>query len=241
MHPRRILPVLAIALATGYAGLAQAAAPACAPPADLKAFPFAPPPPEEITSGVRIATYLLSLNWTPEWCRTNGEGITAQHMECGHPFGFTLHGLWPNGIGKPYPRYCTPVGQLKLATVRRMYCRTPSPELLQHEWQAHGGCGWSDPDRFFAVGARLYDRIVMPKIERIAPDMLTAGAVRAAFVARNPWLSASMVYVQTDRSQRLTEVRICYDLRFRPMACLGGNGTPDPVKLTLTPSLTRAF
>jgi len=187
------------------------------------------------------ATYLLSINWTPEWRRTNGQGITAQHMECRHPFGFTLHGLWPNGIGKPYPRYCTPVGQLPAAIVRRMYCRTPPPELLQHEWQAHGGCGWTDPDKFFALAARLYDRIAMPRVEDIAPGALTAGAVRRAFEGKNPWLRPEMIYVQTDRDDRLTEVRICYDLKFRPSACLGGNGAPDRVALKLTPSLSRAF
>ena len=232
-------------LVTGLVMLAAAPAlasePACRPPADLKAFPFTQPPSEEVTTGVKIATYLLSINWTPEWCRTNGQGITAQHMECGHPFGFTLHGLWPNGIGKPYPRYCTPVGQVPVSIVRRMYCRTPSPELIQHEWQAHGGCGWSDPEKFFAVGSMLYGRIVMPKVEDIAPAALTAGAVRRGFVGRNPWLRPEMIYVQTDRDDRLTEVRICYDLKFRPMACIGGNGTPDGVALKLTPSLTRAF
>ena len=135
------------------------------------------------------AVYLLALNWTPEWCRSGGSGATAKEMECDRPFGFTLHGLWPNGLGKPYPRYCRPVGGLDAATVRQMYCRTPSPTLLQHEWQAHGTCAaWPTAQAYFGQAARLFDQLKMPKIETIAPGGLTAGAVRAAFVARNPWL-----------------------------------------------------
>lgn len=244
MDARRLTSPLALALAILAAGLgspARAAPTACVPPADLQPVPYRPPPPEEVQTGVTIRTYLLSLNWTPEWCRTNGQGITSQRMDCDRPLGFTLHGLWPNGIGKPYPRYCTPVGQLRLSTVRRMYCRTPSAELIQHEWQAHGACGWRDPDAFFAQAAKLYDRIRMPRIEGIPPERLTAGAVRRAFMGANPWLTAPMIFVQTDRADRLTEVRICYDLKFSPMACLGGNGTPDGTRLSLTHSLNRAF
>ena len=235
------LTVMILGTALGAFAVPALAAPACSPPPGLMPAPAIAPPPGEVVTGVTNAYYLLALNWTPQWCRAGGSGARADEMECGRPFGFTLHGLWPNGVAKPYPRFCRPVGGIDAATVRAMYCRTPSPELLQHEWQAHGGCGWSDPDRFFAQGSRLYDRIVIPRIETIAPEALTAGVVRRAFVAKNPWLKPAMIYVQTDRADRLTEVRICYSLKFAAMACLGGNGAPDAVALKLTPSLTRAF
>jgi ribonuclease T2 len=122
-----------------------------------------------------------------------------------------------------------------------MYCRTPSPELIQHEWAAHGACSWTDPQAYFARAAQLYDRIARPPIETIAPEALTAGAVRRAFMAKNPWLQPTMIYVQADREQRLTEVRLCYDLAFKPRACIGGAGAPDTQALHLTPSLTGAF
>jgi ribonuclease T2 len=230
--------VLAAAIAPAGTALAQ---PACSPPSDLAPAASRPPPANEVQKGVVTAYYLLSLNWTPEWCRTNGQGITAQKMECGHPFGFTLHGLWPDGAAPPYPRYCNRVGRLDAAMVKRMYCRTPSPELLQHEWAAHGSCGWTRSEAYFGQASTLYDRIVMPRIETIAPDALTAGAVRQAFTARNPWLDKDAVYVQLDHSQRLTEVRICYDLKYKATACQGGNGAPDQAHIRLTPSLTRAF
>ena len=192
-------------------------------------------------SGIANAYYLLAINWTPQWCRTAGVRTTGQKMECSRPFVFTLNGLWPNGVAKPYPRFCRPVGGLDPATVRRMYCRTPSPELLQHEWQAHGSCGWTDPKAYFTRASQLFDHVTLPKIEGIAADRLTARAVRDAFIAKNPWLTSNEIYVQTTRAEELTEVRLCYDLRFRPTGCPGGNGAPGRVHIRLAPSRTRAF
>lgn len=235
------LSVAAVLIAAALP-LAARAAPQCEIPRGLEPAPLLTPPPSEVQSGVVNAFYLLSISWSPEWCRTNGQGDTGQHLQCdGPPRGFVLHGLWPNGVAKPYPRYCRPVGRLDLATVREMYCRTPSPELLQHEWQAHGACGWSDPKAYFQQEAALYDRVAMPRIEAIPRAELSAGAVRRAFVERNPWLKPQNIFVAVDKGGRLKEMRLCYDLKFRPMTCMGGVGTPDVVRLRLTPSRSGAF
>jgi ribonuclease T2 len=235
-----MIRLVLLAALLAFAPLAAGAAPACRPPADLAPWPVQTPRPEEV-SRIKTVFYVLTLSWAPEWCRTNGQGITAQKLECGRPRGFILHGLWPNGHGFPYPRYCTPVGGIDLATVRQMYCRTPSPELLQHEWQAHGGCGWTDPKVFFARSAALYDRVVQPPLEAIGPAALTTGAVRRAFIARNPWLSRDKIFVATEAGGRLTEVRLCYDLGFKPRSCPDGTGASDDTRLRLTPSLNGRF
>lgn len=235
--PAFILAVFAVATWPAVA------APVCAPPPGLTPPQALTPRPDEVVRGVTVAYYVLALNWTPEWCRSGGSGASAREMECARPFGFTLHGLWPDGAHPPYPRFCRPAGSLDLVTVQGMYCRTPSPILLQHEWQAHGTCAaWANPQAYFAQASALFDRLTMPKIERIPAGELTAGAVRAAFVARNPGLAADEVYVQTLRaSGALSEVRICYDLKFKPAACPGGAGAPDGVHMTLAPSQTGAF
>jgi ribonuclease T2 len=235
---------MAAAVAALFSGCAQPAATsdavACTVPADLTPAPVLTPAPEEIQSGVVNAYYLLAITWSPEWCRTNGQGSTAESLQCDGPArGFVLHGLWPNGVAKPYPRFCRPVGGIDAETVRQMFCRSPSPGLLQHEWQAHGSCGWEDARSYFQQSSALYDRVAFPKIEAI-PD-LTAGAVRQAFIARNPWLSADKIYLQVDKAQRLTEIRLCYDLKFQPMRCMGGTGAPDEIPIRLTPSANRGF
>jgi ribonuclease T2 len=235
------LPSLILAAGIAAIGLPAFAAPSCSIPTGLAPAPAVEPPPGEVVKGVTNAVYLLSLNWTPQWCVAGGAGASAKEMECDQPFGFTLHGLWPNGVGRPYPRFCNPVGPLDAATVRRMFCRTPSPTLLQHEWQAHGSCGWTDAKAYFAQSARLFDRIALPRIEAIPPDRLTAGAVRAAFVAQNPWLAPQDIYIQTTRDEALTEVRLCYDLAYKPTRCPGGTGAPDGVHIRLAPSRSGAF
>lgn len=214
---------------------------ACQVPADLAPAPVKTPPPEEIQAGVVNAYYLLAITWSPEWCRTNGQGTTAEELQCDRePRGFVLHGLWPNGVSKPYPRYCKPVGGIDIETVRQNFCRTPSPGLMQHEWQAHGACGpWPDPKAYFQQSAALYDRIVFPKIEAI--EGMTAGKLRQALTASNPWLASDNIFVAVDKAQRLTEIRLCYDLKFQPMSCMGGTGTPDDIAIRLTPSANKGF
>jgi ribonuclease T2 len=47
--------------------------------------------------------------------------------------------------------------------------------------------------------------------------------------------------VAVDNRQRLKEIRLCYDLAFKPQACQGGTGTPDRIHIRLTPSANRRF
>jgi len=230
--------------ALAFALLALAAGPAaagCIVPKDLAPAPAYAPPANEVQADVQIAFYLLAITWTPEWRRINGQtpATTPTLDEARRPQGFALHGLWPNGKAPPYPRYCRPVGPIDAATVRRMYCRTPSAALLQHEWEAHGSCSWTDPKAYFAQAAKLYDAVKLPRIEDRAG--LTAGQLRQALVAGNPWLSPAAVFVAADKERRLTEVRLCYDLAYKPAVCPGGNGAPDDLALSLTRSGGRRF
>jgi len=207
----------------------------------LKPAPVEPVRPEEVVAGVTTAYYLLAITWTPEWRRINGQtpATTPKLDPERRPQGFALHGLWPNGKAPPYPRYCRPVGTIPAATVRAMYSRTPSAALLQHEWQAHGACGWDDPRAYFLQAAKLYDRVDLPRIEM--PPTLTAGDLRQAFVTRNPWLAPAGIFVAADKEGRLAEVRLCFDLAYEPTACPGGVGAADDRVLVLTRSRKGRF
>ena len=236
------LALLALAIAALGLSTSVRAAPACRVPKGLAPAPVEAYDPSEVVSHIPAAYYLLAISWTPDWRRINGlTKATSPALDPeSRPQGFALHGLWPNGrVGPPYPRYCRPVGPIDRATVRSMYCRTPSAALLQHEWQAHGACGWDTPAAYFRDAARLYDRVALPRIEAI-PD-LTAGKLRQAFVEKNRWLTADAVFVALDREDRLTEVRLCYDLGYRPTACPGGVGAAGERSVRLTPSSTGRF
>ena len=118
-------------------------------------------------------------------------------------------------------------------TIRGELCRTPSVDLVQHEWAAHGTCGWDDPEAYFRQSAALYDPLVRPEPR----DGMTAGELRDAFAKANPDLPREAIYVAVARDEpRLREVRLCHDLTFRPRACPHGNlGAADEVTLKVEP------
>ncbi len=194
----------------------------------------APPAPrvraDEIVRNVPVAYYVLALSWSPEWCRTR-TASRYDTLQCrDNRFGWVLHGLWPNGIGPRHPAYCGEPVQLPAATLRKYLCATPSASLLQHEWAEHGTCGWKTPDAFFTQSTALYAALKRPSPARAR----TAGDLRTAFSAANPGFPRNGIFVGT-RSGRLSEVRVCYDLAYKPRAC-PQRGAPDATAIMVTPS-----
>lgn len=194
--------------------------------------------PDEVVADRTILFHMLAVSWMPETCKAGGDG--QGDLACGseNRFGWTLHGLWPNADGKPYPRFCRPATRVSEATIRANLCRTPSVDLVQHEWAAHGVCGWETPEAYFAQAAALYDALKRPDPTALAPGERgpTAGQLRDAFTSANPGLPRDAIYIAVASGNRLREVRLCHDLEFRPAACpVGGLGTPDHVTLTVEP------
>ena len=237
MPIRRVFSVILALLAaacTAPAEVAQGPAPACALPAVITPAPAYTPPADEIVADEPTAHYMLALTWAPEECRARA-GDPDYVTQCrDNAFGFVVHGLWPNGAERRHPRYCGPAPKISPATVRRHSCMTPAPTMLQHEWAAHGTCGWETPEAYFAQAADLWEDIRQPALPS---GEMTAGAVRDAFVAANPWMKRQGIYIKTVQDDRLMDVRICYDLQYRPMACRS-IGAPDRVMLTITPIRT---
>ena len=233
----KITQALATALAAlALAGAAHAAAPkACAIPKDVT--PVAPevPPADQVHTDIPTAAHLLALFWSPEACRA-GIPESDKKIQCEtNSFGFTVHGLWPNGPDKVHPRYCRPSPSLSVATVKANLCMTPSPWLLQHEWQAHGTCGWDTPEAYFAKERAVRSALNVPDLKPGPEGTMTAGQVRAAFLKRNRGMTAEGLNVRVNKDNRLTEVWVCMDLKFKLAACRGGNGTPDDVTIRVTP------
>lgn len=230
------ITVAALAL-LAFAGAAQAAdGPNCAIPKDIRPARSQPPPAHEVAKGVPTASYMLALTWSPEWCRTRANARDAKVQCRDNRFGFVVHGLWPNGAGRNHPRYCGPAPALSVATVRANLCMTPSPQLLQNEWAAHGTCGWAAPEPYFAKAAELWRAIQPPSLVFPAGRTVTAGDVRSAFTARNPHLRRDALFLKVGDGNRLQEVRICYDLRFKPTRCASGVGAPDHVRIRIQPT-----
>ena len=228
------------ALATAFAALALATGAqasslkACAVPPVVTPAQAEVPPPGEIHTDVPIAAYLLALFWSPEACRA-GIPESDKVIQCqNNHFGFTVHGLWPNGPDKVHPRYCKPSPPISAATVKANLCMTPSPWLLQHEWQAHGTCHWDSPEAYFKKAQKVRKRLDVPELKAGPGDVMTAGQIRDAFLKHNHGMTREGLNVRV-KDGRLTEVWVCLDLKFKPAACRGGNGAPDLAVVKVTP------
>lgn len=177
-----------------------------------------------------IGSYTLAISWAPQYCREHARDASAR-FQCGggNRFGFTLHGLWPDGIGKEWPQYCRATPLLSRAVVRRNICATPSAQLLQHEWAKHGTCmaGYR-PDTYFARSTGLYARLRYPDMDALSRAPLTAGRLAQAIAAANPGVQADMMRITANRQGWLDEVWFCLDTAFAYRRCPAHQGGLDP-------------
>ena len=174
-----------------------------------------------------IGGYTLALTWSPQFCRTHGR----DGFQCGggNRFGFTLHGLWPDGQGRDWPQYCRPAALLAPPVIRGNLCATPSAQLLQHEWAKHGTCmaGYT-PAAYIARSTGLYGRLRYPDLDALSRAPLTAGKLAREIARVNPGLPANAIRVTTTRDGWLDELWLCLDRRFRYERCRVGSGGVTP-------------
>lgn len=204
---------------------AQAQALQCRVPASL------PRPHPDLASASQprrlrpIGGYTLALTWTPEFCHKHARDPSAT-FQCGggNRFGFTLHGLWPDGVGKEWPQYCTATALLPPAVIARGVCATPSPQLLQHEWAKHGTCTGLTPDAYFARSIGLYGKLRYPDMAALSRRPLSAGTLAQAFAAENPGVPANAVRVTANGKGWLDELWLCLDKSFAYTRCPAGSG-----------------
>lgn len=233
-----IVGTLAVALSGAAVMLSPSAVAAqalsCAVPAAL-ARPRADLPSEQTPRRViPTASYTLAISWSPQFCRTSA-GRTGTEQQCGgNAFGFTLHGLWPDGAGKDWPQYCRPVALLTEATLRANLCATPSVQLLQHEWAKHGSCTTEGADAYFNRARRLYQRLRYPDMDALSRLPSTAGSIAAAVARVNPGMTPDMMRVTSSRDGWLDEIWLCLDRRYRNVRCpahQGGAAATAPVRI----------
>lgn len=222
--------LIAVAL-VALPGTATAQALSCAIPTDDLPRPHPDlPSAKEPARRVPIGSYTLAVSWSPEFCRTRGDAPTAR-FQCGggNRFGFVLHGLWPDGIGKEWPQYCRATPILSRQVIRRHLCSTPSAQLMQHEWAKHGTCmaGYT-PQRYFARSTTMFRALRFPDMTRMARAPLTAGRLAQAIARDNPALRPDMMRITTTRDGRLDEVWLCTDKAFRYTRCPAHQGGVDP-------------
>ena len=232
----KIIPAVLASLSF-TATVAQAQAPQCAIPPALKA-PRSENPPPGSQRILPISGFVLALSWSPQFCKTRGKDDKF-NSQCNAetPFGFILHGLWPDAEGQGEPRWCRKVPALSKALVRQNFCATPSAQLQQREWAKHGSCITRDPAAYFASATRLFTSIKAPDMNALSRSALDVRGFTAAFVAANPGLPADAIRLDLSDIGWLEEVRICYGTDYRPRACprdIGGAGDGARVRIWRT-------
>ena len=223
-----------LALAAPATAFAQAHS--CRMPADF-AMPRIEPVRASEVRRVPVTGYLLSLSWSPQHCRERGRRDRLQCSGESGRFGFVLHGLWPQGQGRAWPQYCRPASAVPRAVIAANLCMTPSPRLIQHEWQRHGSCMATTPDRYFRAARILHASVAYPDMALLARETtLDVWAFSRAFAAANPGLRANMFTVHTTRGGWLDEVRLCLDRRFRRTRCAPDQrGAPPAARVRIAP------
>ena len=156
--------------------------------------------------------YLLALTWTPSWCADQDED--EGQCDPRRDLGFTLHGLWPQ-YEEGWPQDCpATVEDPTRRQTAAMADIMGSGGLAWFEWKKHGRCTGLEADAYFARARRVYEALSLPEADR----PMSASALEAAFLDRNPALAADDVVV-TCRGGRLAEVRICLTPDMVPRAC----------------------
>lgn len=228
-----IARLLLLGAVAALPGTATAQALSCAVPQNVAAPRPDLPDDRQPVRRLPIGSYTLALSWSPQYCR-GAQGREASRFQCGggNRFGFTLHGLWPDGRGKEWPQYCRTTTLLPRATIRRHLCATPSAQLMQHEWAKHGTCmaGYT-PDRYFAQSTGMYRRLRFPDMDALSRRPALTVATLAEEIARaNPGMRASMMRITTTRQGWLDEVWLCTDTRFRYRTCPAHQGGARPAE-----------
>ena len=167
--------------------------------------------------------YVLSLSWSPSYCTL--EGSRADRQQCGtnRPFGFVVHGLWPqNEWG--YPANCRfddnrgrgrYVPRQILSSLKGIM---PSTGLAAYEWRKHGSCSGLSQRDYFSTLRMAFDRVkIPPSLRNLASGRrVDPLLIEKAFIAANPGMKPDGIAISCKRNY-LQEVRICMtkDLKYR--------------------------
>jgi ribonuclease T2 len=167
--------------------------------------------------------YLLVLSWSPTHCSSDAGRGRDDDLQCrsGRPYGFVLHGLWPQ-YERGWPEQCSTdeprtVSDSNMAAALKL---SPSRQLVQHEWEKHGTCAGLSQDDYFAAAALAVESVNVPKAYRspAQPLVVTPNAVKRAFLDANRGVPDDGLSATCSRNQ-LAEVWVCLDKNLNPRSC----------------------
>ncbi|MEQ8780449.1 MAG: ribonuclease T [Roseibium album] len=184
--------------------------------------------------------YVLSLSWSPTYCRQEGDDANPYQCDARNPFRFVVHGLWPQ-YERGYPHSCAGPKRIDKSIAVTMEDIMPSHGLVFHQWRKHGTCSGLTPDEYFDLTRLAYEKVAIPgafskldKRGKASPE-----TVEKAFRLANPGLRNNAMAVTCSKGE-LDEIRICLtkDLEFRSCAGVDRSGCRAK-SLSVPPPLSR--
>lgn len=163
--------------------------------------------------------YMLALSWSPIFCESQREKFgnrlpESAQMQCGtsKKYGWIIHGLWPQNANAKsvadHPRFCQ--GDLPAVDyhiIEKYLNESPSPHLLQGEWEKHGACAFKAAQNYFQTQQNLYRTLRLPSEEMDRKDLF------AWLKKHNPQLKN--IFLQASHK----ELFICYNKDWQVMDC----------------------
>jgi len=172
-----------------------------------------------VPAGSGFDFYVLALSWSPSYCAAEGAKANRQQCDSGRPYGFVVHGLWPQ-YERGYPQDCdtSQPRDVPYAVARQLSDIMPSIGLVTYQWRKHGACSGLSQKDYFAVMRAAVGRISIPSAYRqpTSRPAVDPRVVERAFLSANTGLPEDGIALTCDRDY-LREVRICLtkDLGFR--------------------------
>ena len=216
-----------------------------APPEPLPPRAPAPAPAPAVQappSGGMGDQYVLAATWQPAFCEIRARLPECQGLTPAQEAGrrFSLHGLWPQPIGRAYCGVPAPVRQaaeagdwrrlpapdLGAATREALSQRMPGTLSLleRHEWTKHGTCYGADAETYFRDSLALLDQLNASEVQRLFESnigkRLRAEEIRAAFDRAFGPGTGERVRLECDQEGQITELRIGLRGPVRPGATL---------------------
>lgn len=185
----------------------------------------------------RFKYYVLSLSWSPEFCRANPS--QRNEKQCKQRREFIVHGLWPQ-CQTHWPQDCNNGGRADEIDTQKVHAFMPSDYLIRHEWEKHGTCSGLARSAYFDLTGALFSKLKFPRLSS-APE---ADKIEALFIENNPGLDVDEIYLSCSEngprrsSKTLDEVRVCLDKTTHEFTrCEEANDTCRKLKkVTITPA-----
>lgn len=215
-------------LASRSSGLGAPTATATPGPASAPA-PSVPLKGDRAGGGME-SQYVLAASWQPAFCekRATKPECAALTPSAAAARRFSLHGLWPQPIGRAYCGVAAPEREV---AENGNWRRLPAPQLTpatrtalaedmpgtvsqldRHEWIKHGTCYGTDAETYFRQSLALLDQLNASEVQRLFEanigKRLRAEEVRAACDRAFGPGSGERVRLECDQDGQITELRI---------------------------------